>query len=193
MPSDNVGRIGARDRAVAPFDGLRADHRRLVRGLQRARALSLDSTPAPPGRKRDVGGFPNAFGGFGWYFGDMAVHPTNPERIYCLGVSLVTSGDGGVSTSPTSRRLARRPPCHVVRSAQPRARVPGQRRRLLLGRPPAGRHGPSRLTCRSRSSTPAPSTPSNVRAHAGRHAGQQHAAHDRPAGSWSPILGGDGF
>src|SRR5207237_10314960 len=50
--------------------------------------------------RRDPGGiFVNAFGGFGLYFGDMAVSATNPDRIYCLGQVLLTSSDGGASMS----------------------------------------------------------------------------------------------
>ncbi|MFN8587293.1 MAG: FlgD immunoglobulin-like domain containing protein [Candidatus Eisenbacteria bacterium] len=41
--------------------------------------------------------FTNAFGGFGWYFGEVAVEPTNPERVYAMGVSLLRSDDGGAT------------------------------------------------------------------------------------------------
>src|SRR5262249_4732379 len=48
--------------------------------------------------KRDPGGtFANSFGGFGWYFCEVAVSPTNPDVIYTCGQSLLRSTDGGQS------------------------------------------------------------------------------------------------
>ena len=48
--------------------------------------------------KRDIGSvFRNAFGGFGWYFGEIAVNPLVPDDIWCGGQSLIRSSDGGVS------------------------------------------------------------------------------------------------
>ena len=41
--------------------------------------------------------FTGAFGGFCWYFGEIGVDPTNPDRVYAMGVSLLRSDDGGVS------------------------------------------------------------------------------------------------
>ncbi len=40
----------------------------------------------PTGNKSGLGR--NTFGGFGWYFGKIAVHPTNEDEIYLLGVRL---------------------------------------------------------------------------------------------------------
>jgi len=39
----------------------------------------------------------NALGGFGWYFGRMAVNPKDPNDLYILGVDLYRSRDGGVN------------------------------------------------------------------------------------------------
>ena len=47
--------------------------------------------------RRDVSGFTTNFGGFGWYFGDMAVDPTNPDKIYSLGLYVLRSTDGGAT------------------------------------------------------------------------------------------------
>ncbi len=48
--------------------------------------------------KRDVGvGFSGSFGGFGWYFGTMAVDPTTPDKVYSLGVNFSRSTDGGAN------------------------------------------------------------------------------------------------
>lgn len=34
-------------------------------------------------------------GGFGWYFGQIRVHPTDPDQVFALGVQLYLSRDGG--------------------------------------------------------------------------------------------------
>ncbi len=39
----------------------------------------------------------NAFGGFGWYFGNVVVAPNNPDDVWVCGVSLLHSVDGGVT------------------------------------------------------------------------------------------------
>ncbi len=50
--------------------------------------------------KRDAGAtFADAFGGFCWYFGETAVDPANPDRVWALGVDLLRSDDGGVTWS----------------------------------------------------------------------------------------------
>lgn len=36
-------------------------------------------------------------GGFSWYFGNVRVHPTNPENVFVLDVGLMASEDGGNS------------------------------------------------------------------------------------------------
>ena len=38
-------------------------------------------------------------GGFGWYFGQVRVAPTDPDIVYCLGVTLWKSTNGGASWS----------------------------------------------------------------------------------------------
>jgi len=49
--------------------------------------------------RRDTGGaqYVNAFGGFCWYFGDMAVDPYQPDRVFCLGQDLILSTNGGTN------------------------------------------------------------------------------------------------
>jgi photosystem II stability/assembly factor-like uncharacterized protein len=97
-PSDAVGRIGL---ALAPsrpstiyaqiIDGASGGYNGL--GLYR----SLDGGNTWVRRDPAGGAFENNFGGFGWYFGDVAVDPVNPERIFCLGVGLQRSDNGGAT------------------------------------------------------------------------------------------------
>jgi photosystem II stability/assembly factor-like uncharacterized protein len=42
---------------------------------------------------------------FGWYFGQIRVHPTNPDKVYVLGVPLYTSSDGGNSWTETGYEM----------------------------------------------------------------------------------------
>ncbi len=42
-------------------------------------------------------------GGFGWYFGNVRVDPTDPEVVFALGVYLYRSTDGGLSWELTSQ------------------------------------------------------------------------------------------
>lgn len=98
--SDNVGRIGL---AIAPSQpsmvyaqicsGVGAGYVGL--GLYRSADGGQTWT------RRDTGAFfTNNFGGgsgFCWYFGDMAVDPTNPNVVYSLGSDLIRSADGGVT------------------------------------------------------------------------------------------------
>jgi len=98
VPSDNVGRIAL---AVAPsrpstvYAQIASGSSGGYVGLGLYRSLDAGTSWT----KRDVSGFSGNFGGFVWYFGDMYVHPTNPDRIYCLGVGLITSTDGGATFS----------------------------------------------------------------------------------------------
>ena len=44
----------------------------------------------------------NGFGGFSWYFGQVRVHPENPDIVYVLDVLLSQTTDGGFSWSAES-------------------------------------------------------------------------------------------
>jgi FlgD Ig-like domain len=97
-PSDNVGRIGL---AVAPtrpstvYAQIVGGPAQGLNGLGFWRSLDGGTTWV----QRPGSGFNGIFGGFGWYFGDMRVSPTNPDEIYCLGQNLARSTDGGANFS----------------------------------------------------------------------------------------------
>ena len=95
-PSDAVGRIAL---AIAPsrpstiyaqiVGGLVQGHN----GLGFFRSLDGGATWT----QRTAFNFSGIFGGFGWYFGDMRVTPTNADEVYCLGQNLAHSSDGGTN------------------------------------------------------------------------------------------------
>jgi photosystem II stability/assembly factor-like uncharacterized protein len=99
-PSDNVGRIAlgiAASRPSTIYAQIGTGVAGGYKGLGLYRSLDAGQTWA----RRDGAGttstFNNAFGGFCWYFGSMGVDPMNPDRIFCLGQSLLRSLDGGAT------------------------------------------------------------------------------------------------
>lgn len=99
-PSDSVGRIGLALAASSPS----TVYAQVVGGANlgyNILGLYRTTDAGATWQRRDVpgGALSGMFGGFGWYFGDMAVDPTDPQRLFCLGVSLQRSLDGGVSYS----------------------------------------------------------------------------------------------
>lgn len=95
-PSDQVGRIGL---AIAPsrpstiYAQIISGSSLGYIGLGFYRSLDGGNSWA----RRDVAGFADSFGGFGWYFGDTEVDPANPDQVYALGVWLITSTNGGAN------------------------------------------------------------------------------------------------
>jgi len=95
-PSDNVSRIAL---AIAPswpakiYAQIVSQSAGSYNGLGMYRSTDGGTTWA----RRDASGFTGIFGGFGWYFGDMAVDPVNSDKVYALGVQLARSTDGGVT------------------------------------------------------------------------------------------------
>ncbi|MFQ5447406.1 MAG: WD40/YVTN/BNR-like repeat-containing protein, partial [Saprospiraceae bacterium] len=47
----------------------------------------------------DDGSIANVFSSFGWFFGNLRIAPDDPGKVWCLGVPLYHSQDGGVSWS----------------------------------------------------------------------------------------------
>lgn len=95
-PSDGVSRIGI---AIAPSRPS-VVYAQIISapnydGLGMYRSTDGGATWA----KRDVAGFTGIFGGFGWYFGEAAVDPTNSDRVFALGQVMVVSTDGAAHFS----------------------------------------------------------------------------------------------
>lgn len=96
-PSDSVGRIGlaiAKSKPTTIYAQIISGTNLGYVGLGLYRTDNAGANWV----KRDLSAnFRNAFGGFGWYFGDLAVHPTTLNRVYCLGQVLLRSLDGGAN------------------------------------------------------------------------------------------------
>lgn len=97
-PSDNVGRIGL---AIAPSQPQTLYAQIITGSAGGYLGLGMYRTDDAGDTwvRKDVSGFTNIFGGFGWYFGDMAVHPLIPDQVMAMGVQLSRSQDGGVTFS----------------------------------------------------------------------------------------------
>jgi len=94
-PSDDVGRIGLAIAASWPS----TVYAQIIGGPPGLNGLGVYRTQdgGQTWVRRDMSGFTGGFGGFGWYFGDIEVDPTNADRVFCLGVQLMLSTDGGVN------------------------------------------------------------------------------------------------
>jgi photosystem II stability/assembly factor-like uncharacterized protein len=98
-PSDSVGRIALALCATKPSivyaqigsgSGLNYVGLGMYRSLNGGQTWSKRNTDAS---------FRDTFGGFCWYFGDVAVDPNNENVVYAQGVSLMRSIDGGQTFS----------------------------------------------------------------------------------------------
>jgi len=94
--NDNMGRIGL---AIAPskpttiYAQITSGSSLGYVGLGLYRSVDGGNTWT----QRDVAGssFPSSFGGFSWYFGEVAVSPNNSEVVYTCGQNILRSSDGG--------------------------------------------------------------------------------------------------
>jgi photosystem II stability/assembly factor-like uncharacterized protein len=96
-PSDSVGRIGL---AIAPSRPSRV-YAQVIGGAINGydgRVYRSDNGGANWSRV-DVSGVAGAYGGFGWYFGDIVADPLDANKVFALGLSLIRSTNGGVNFS----------------------------------------------------------------------------------------------
>ena len=147
--------------------------------------------------KRSAGSFPGSFGGFGWYFGTMAVDPFNAEKVYALGVNFMRSIDGGVNWGSLTNNS------HVDHHAIWINPVTGAGNRIYLGND----GGFYRTTVGGASPTawikggPQPFTqfyaitvdPSNASRQMGGTQDNNSLLSGGTPSSWNSVLGGDGF
>jgi len=89
----NVGRIGLTISQSNPdiLYAIYADGSNYL-GLYKTANFGTSWTDADPDHEID-----NGTGGFSWYFGQVRVHPTNPNIVYTLDVAFMRSIDGGAN------------------------------------------------------------------------------------------------
>lgn len=96
VASDNVGRITI---AIAPSRPSRIYASVISGAISGYVGLGIyrsDDGGESWQRVDQAGTHSSAFGGFGWYFGHMAVDPWDPDDVWVCGVDLLRSLDGGV-------------------------------------------------------------------------------------------------
>jgi len=190
-PSDDVGRIAL---AVAPSQPSTIYAQMTTGTISGYVGLGLyrSTDGGDTWARRDFSVFTSDFGGFSWYFGDMYVHPTNPNQIYCLGVDLITSSDGGQTWSDITGSA------HVDTHAL--WFDPSNPSHIYLGSD-GGFFSTSTGAPPWSESTNLPITqfyagavdPSNVNRLLGGTQDNNTILTSAGPGAWSPILGGDGF
>ena len=89
LPASNLGRIGIAISASQPnvLYALYADQTGNFKGVYKSVNHGDSWTTIPGGDP----GYP----GFGWWFGQIRVHPTNPDEVFTLGLDWVKTTDGG--------------------------------------------------------------------------------------------------
>jgi len=191
-PSDSVGRIGL---AIAPSRPAWV-YAQIIGGSvlgYQGRGFYRSENGGTTWARRDLGtSFTGAFGGFGWYFGDCAVDPQDPNRVYALGVTLRRSISGGQSFSNINNNA------HVDEHAL--WIDPANSARIYMGSDGgffASQPGSSQWF----KSVDLPITqfyagtidPSNPARLLGGTQDNNTLLTPGPADQWTPILGGDGF
>jgi photosystem II stability/assembly factor-like uncharacterized protein len=193
-PSDTVGRIALAIAASRPS----TIYAQIVSGSNlgyQGLGMYRSDNGGQSWTRRDAGtAFTDDFGGFAWYFGDVAVDPADPERVFAMGVGLIRSNDGGVTFASADTNDSTHPDQHALWID------PSNPARIYLGNDGgffSSATGGSSWT----KSVDLPITqfyagavdPSNPARLLG---GTQDNFTLLTAGSpsaWSPILGGDGF
>jgi photosystem II stability/assembly factor-like uncharacterized protein len=100
-PRQNVGRIGLAICATQP-ENLYALYTNNSNGYTYD-SLYRSKDGGNTWQRTDLSnGLRSGFANFSWYFGNVRVHPTNPERVYVLDLLLMISSNGGSSWSPAA-------------------------------------------------------------------------------------------
>lgn len=99
LPSSNLGRIGITISPSQPSTlyAIYADETGYFKGIYK----SLNNGDSWTQLNGGDPGYP----GYGWWFGQVRVHPNNPDEVYVMGLDWNKSYDGGQSWSSTSPYL----------------------------------------------------------------------------------------
>lgn len=89
-PASNIGRIGLTICVAQPQNLYALYINNTYGGLYRSRDGGNSWTQTDPNRRLQSG-----FANFSWYFGNVRVHPNNPEQVYVLDTAIMGSFDGG--------------------------------------------------------------------------------------------------
>ena len=94
-PADTVGRIGLSVSPSSPniLYAIYCDHPGDFMGVYKSTNHGNSWT------RTNDGALQGFLGGFGWYFGNIRVDPTDPNRVFVLGLDLYRSTNGGSSWS----------------------------------------------------------------------------------------------
>jgi photosystem II stability/assembly factor-like uncharacterized protein len=93
--ADTIGRIGLSVSASSPnvVYAIYSDHPGDFMGVYKSTNYGESWT------RTNDGALQGFLGGFGWYFGNIRVDPTDPNRVFVLGMDLYRSTNGGSSWS----------------------------------------------------------------------------------------------
>ncbi len=99
LPSGDQGRIGLAMSATNPnvVFAVYVGENSQLQGIYRSSDAGVSWTAIPTNSGTGLSG--NALGGFGWYFGQLRVDPSNDNRLYLLGVNVWFTASLGNSWS----------------------------------------------------------------------------------------------